>query len=135
MGIFDELRGKFSEKKDIPNIVCMHCNKEFLTYDELNAHIPNCKFRKEAYKMISNFGDEVSSDIKKEEKFARQTSSPKKSLKRKLSRNTGKRKSSKKSKSKKLKRSSKKKAKSGSKRKVSSKKSSKRSSKKKSKRR
>src|SRR3989344_8735442 len=120
MGIFDELRGKFSEKKDIPNIVCMHCNKEFLTYDELNAHIPNCKFRKEAYKMISNFGDEVSSDIKKEEKFARQTSSPKKSLKRKLSRNTGKRKSSKKSKSKK---GSKKKSKSGAKKKSSSKKS------------
>ena len=126
MGIFDELRGKFSEKKDIPNIVCMHCNKEFLTYDELNVHIPNCKFRKEAYKMISNFGDEVSSDIKKEEKFARQTSSPKKSLKRKLSRNTGKRKSSKKAKSKK---GSKKKSKSGAKKKSSSKKSKKSSKK------
>ena len=128
MGIFDELKGKFIEKRDIPNIVCMHCNKEFLTYDELNAHIPNCKFRKEAYKMISNFGDEVLSDVRKEEKIAKQTSPSKKSLKRKVSRKTrpSKRKSSKKAKSKK---SSKKKAKSG------SKKSSKRSSKKKSKRR
>src|SRR3989344_4440795 len=71
MKLFDELKNKFGEKKDIPVIQCMHCGKEFITYDDLSVHIPNCKFRKEAYKMISNFGDEVLSDVKKEEKIIR----------------------------------------------------------------
>ncbi len=73
MKIFDEFKNKFGDRKDIPIINCMHCGKEFITYDDLNAHIPNCKSRKDAYKMISNFGDEVLADVKKERKIEKKS--------------------------------------------------------------